>query len=373
MYAEKKPTHHAGSIALLPDGLGVLKTAGIYGANASGKTNMLLAFQALQRLICDSGDFKDGDKITLYQPYLLCETTKIAPTKFEVEFYCEGQRFRYQLEFNNERILFEKLDFFPKSRAANLFMRTIEDIKFGEHYKGGRKKIAYFNNNAYLSKAGNTADAPQAVKDIFNKFRNNMGVMLDSVSATPYELTNQNSMRSIINTALDKVDLGIESFDIENNKKEIFYHSSANGQKVKFNKDMESMGTIKFFQFMPLVAYALEHGTIFLVDELESSLHPHIAELIIKLFNDPQVNKNNAQLIFTTHNLSLMSSQTMRKDQIYLTEKSVEGGTELSNLEDFDSVLKDSSPFAKWYDEGRLGAIPAINYREIADAIIEAM
>ena len=101
--------------------------------------------------------------------------------------------------------------------------------------------------------------------------------------------------------------------------------------------------------------------------QIESSLHPHLAELIIKLFNDPSVNVNHAQLLFTTHNMALMNQHTMRKDQLWLTEKH-QGVTSISSLEDFnEDSLKSNSPFAKWYDEGRLGGIPAVNYGVVRD------
>lgn len=296
-----------------------------------------------------------------------------------------------------------------RSRAANLFTREWVDdkqkIKFGEHYKGGRKQIAVFDNNAYLSKAGNTPDAPEIVKSIFNSFRIQLHVGSHLLQKYPTEFLQSPKIRPIMNTFLGKADLGIKEFKVEEvqirqymqdmeaqppeslkdieelfnlmaaeeRKLEFFYHHTDAGDTVRFTKSQESKGTIKAFELMPFIAQVLETGRIYAIDEIESSLHPHMAEMIIKLFNDPEVNKKNAQLIFTTHNLSLMSPQTMRKDQIYLTEKTIESGTELANLEDFDNSLKDTSPFAKWYDEGRLGAIPSINYRDIADAIIEAM
>ena len=102
------------------------------------------------------------------------------------------------------------------------------------------------------------------------------------------------------------------------------------------------------------------------VDELDNSMHPFIAELIIRLFNDPEVNCGHAQLIFSTHNISLMSPEHFRRDQIWLTEK-VKGATRLFSLEDFDkNKVKPQSPFGRWYAEGRFGAVPKIDYQGIA-------
>ena len=155
----------------------------------------------------------------------------------------------------------------------------------------------------------------------------------------------------------------------ELSKKEYFYHEAENGSLVKFSKDKESSGTNRIFTLLPFLIKVLKDGAILFIDEIEGSFHPHVAELIIKLFNDPLVNKNHAQLIFTTHDLSLMSSKTMRKDQIYLAKKDASNGTQFDCLDSYDLTLKDNSPFSKWYDEGRLGAIPKINYRDISDSI----
>ena len=397
-FAENKPKYHAQNIAYPDDKIGVLKTCAIYGSNAAGKTNILLAFEALKSLITESGDWKDGDSISCYEPYLLSKTNIDQPTHFEVEFYLDNIRYLYQVEFNKSQILFEKLDVYHSVRPANLFTRTSPDdwksVKFGEHYKDGKKQIAFFPNNTYLSKAGNTADAPKVVREIFNYFRRNTVTMLSNQTISLLDWENNKDNSLIINTFLKKVDLGISKFTMEpkelpkgfelpedipteiKNKilkdlsKEAFFHHETDYDKlVRFTSQQESSGTIKLFRMLPFIVDILHKGSIVFIDEIEGSFHPHVAELLIKLFNDPLVNKNNSQLIFTTHDLSLMTSKTMRKDQIYLTKKSVSEGTTIDNLESYDIALKDNSPFSKWYDEGRLGAIPTIDYREISDAI----
>ena len=398
LHADKKPKHHAGNISYIEGDLGVLKTCAIYGSNASGKTNVILGFEALQELIVQSGDLKDGDVITCYEPFLLSKSTKNSPTRFEIEFYVESIRYAYCVEYNSQEILFEKLDFYPTTRAANIFTRTSptdwKSVKFGERYKGGKKQIAFFANNTYLSKAGNTPDAPEVVRKIFNHFRMNMKVKHTNRSIRVFDWDEDERTVSVMNTFLKKIDLGIEKFAIEKDedigdlkfpeelpvelqkkikneisKKEYFYHKDDSGELVRFEKSKESSGTKKLFRLLPLFIQVIRDGAVLFVDEIEASFHPHVAELIIKLFNDPLVNTQNAQLIFTTHDLSLMESGIMRKDQIYLSEKTLEKGSCLYCLENYEAALKDNSPFAKWYDEGRLGAIPKINYRDISDAI----
>jgi AAA15 family ATPase/GTPase len=402
LYADSKPKHHAGNIAYVGDELGVLRTCALYGANAAGKTNLILAFEALTELITESGDLRDGDPIPCYEPYLLSNSTREAPSRFEIEFTIDDSRYTYQVQYNHTEILFEKLDYYPGSRPANLFTRTsatdYKAMKFGEHYKGGKKQIAFFANSTYLAKAGNTPDSPEVIRKIFNYFRLNTKTMLTHESTGIFDWEKDLQMVTAVNTFLKKADFGIHKFGLEKRemidevnfakhtpevvkqeffarfgKKEIFYHIDEEGELVRFEKDKESKGTNRLFILLPFFIKLLRQGAILFIDEIEGSFHPHIAELVIKLFNDPLVNKNNAQLIFTTHDLSLMSPDTMRKDQIYLTEKSTNNGTQFDCLENYEAALKDSSPFAKWYNEGRLGGIPTIHYRDIADSIKEAL
>ena len=399
-FAENKLKHHAGNISYV-DNIGVLKTCAIYGSNAAGKTNIILAFKALQSLITQSGDWKDGDEINCYEPYLLSKNNINQPVHFEIEFSIDNVRYLYEVDFNKNEILFEKLDAFYSSRSSNLFTRTSpddwRDIKFGERYKDGKKQIAFFPNNTYLSKAGNTPDSPEIIRKIFNYFRRDIFTMRSNEQIGISGWHDNERVLTAINTFLKKIDLGINNFTMESTvlpkgfelpkdfelpeilKKQIlddlskeptFHHETDYGEFINFDMSKESMGTIKIFRMLPFLIDALKNGFTIFIDEIENSYHPHVAELLIKLFNDPLVNKNNAQLIFTTHDLTLMTSKTMRKDQIYLTKKDIKHGTTIECLENFD--IKDNSPFQKWYDEGRLGSIPTINYRDISDAIREA-
>ncbi len=400
LHADNKPKHHAGNIRFSDDNVGVLRTCAIYGSNAAGKTNFLRAFESLQDLIVESRDLKEGDIINDYQPYLLSEETKRSSTIFEVEFYVDNIRYVYLIEYDAMNIHKEQLSFYPNggNRLSNIFNRTSasdwKSIKFGDRYKGGRKQFAYFANNSYLSIAGSSPDAPEMIRVVYSFFRKNIAMILSNHKVGVFGWDEDSSSVSIINTFLKKVDLGISGFEIENgepdpdfkfpegmpdeivkklqnefSKKEFFLHPNEDGTLTRFEGKQESKGTIRLFKMLPFFIQVLKKGKVLMIDEIESSYHPHIAELIIRLFNDPLVNKNGAQLIFTTHDLSLMSADTMRKDQINLLDKDVKNGTEISNLDDFDSTLKDSSPFEKWYDEGRLGGIPKINYREISEAI----
>ncbi len=156
-----------------------------------------------------------------------------------------------------------------------------------------------------------------------------------------------------------------ELYALENKYDFLFNHESESGKTVSLPFKAESEGTQQLFKMLPIIISSLRLGSILTIDEIESSFHPHIADLIIELFNSPETNKNNAQLIFTTHNLQLMTPRVMRRDQIWFTKKTL-GTSELFCLDEFDKeTVTSSSPYNSWYDEGRFGAIPKLNRTNI--------
>lgn len=399
LLADGTPNHLPDNIVYPADKkIGVLRTAGIYGANASGKSNVLLAFEALRYIVYHSGELKDGEMIPSYEPYLLTDSTKDAPVTFEIEFYAlENTRFLYCVSFTSNCIVSESLDFFPSHQKANLFKRnensSWKDISFGPRYKGGRKKHAFFANNSYLSKAGNSADSPAIIQIAYNYLLFNLFYDLPGNKSNYFRWNENPYITHKLAKLLAKVDTGIIDMEYKesdvsyknlpknmpveiknqivkiNRKIPLFIHKAEDNSLVNFTEYMESSGTMKLFNTLPLIIQTLNYGSVLLLDELETSFHPHIAELIIKLFNDPAVNTKNAQLIFSTHNINLMSPDLLRRDQVWFTEKK-NGATSLFSLIEFDkSTVKTDSPYSRWYDEGRFGAIPKIDYGAIASIL----
>ncbi len=386
------------------DKIGVLKTAGFYGANASGKSNLLLAFHVLRYIIMGSGNLKDGDAIPCYEPYLLSEDSKSSPTRFEVEFFVPSSeskqtkalRYRYCVAFTACKIVEESLFSYPSSQQAMLFNRGTEDtwqtVTFGSLYKGGKKRLPFFANNSYLSKAGDSADTPQMIRDIYNYFRKNLTHLDANERLHRLNWLEETELVEKVAVLLSLVDIGISNISVQERTdsdviqlptdipedikklilkdrkyKPLFLHSTEAGNMELFEEEKESDGTIKLFHLAPLIIETLSEGGVLIMDELDNSMHPFMAELIIKLFNDTRINKGNAQLIFSTHNINLMSSELLRRDQIWFTEKQ-QGMTRFYSLDDFDKKkIKPQSPFNQWYAEGRFGAIPAINYQGIVE------
>lgn len=397
LYAEKPGTHLVENISYPAENdIGILKSAGLYGANASGKSNLLLAFEALRYIICGSENLKDGESIPWYHPFLLSKSTKSAPTKFEIEFVISKKRYRYNVAYTDKKIIKEELHYFSSASSAVIFKRTEIDtwksISFGSYYKGGKKRLPFFDNNAYLSNAGNSADTPEIIREIYNFFRTDVFHLGVNENFARLNWLEDNELVSRVSSLLTLVDTGINGISViertdddslhlpdriperlkqailkDRKKKVLFSHLTDSGTTELFEEKEESAGTRKLFNLAPLIIDALLDGGVLILDELDNSMHPFMAELIIKLFNDPHVNKNNAQLIFSTHNINLMSPEHLRRDQIWFTEKN-KGITKFYSLDDFDKKkVKPQSPFNLWYAEGRFGAVPTIDYQGIVE------
>ncbi|EFE2999326.1 AAA family ATPase [Escherichia coli] len=376
--------------------VGTLMSAGIYGANASGKSNVLMAFEAIKYIATDSGDLKEGTRIPCYEPYALSLATNESPVRFVADFYSvEGNRFNYEVKYIKDRIIFESLDYYPSRVKANLFTRdegdTWETIKFGGHYRGGVKKIPFFPNNSYLAKAGNNAASPDIIKEAYDFFRKgirhiglNEKIRISSFGKREEVVSETAEVLCMVDTGVAGIsvrevesDLPIRMDDdippeikemIEEDYKYryLFSHATEDGGSVSFPMSRESEGTQKLFEIIPLIRSAFKNSMVVIIDELDNSLHPHIADLIVKLFNDPDVNKKGSQLIFSTHNMQLMTPEKMRRDQIWFCEKN-KGASALYSLDDFDKKkVKTTTPYASWYDEGRFGGVPDINYLKVA-------
>ncbi len=381
--------------------INLIKAAVIYGANASGKSNILRALKVFQEFVVKSTDLKIGEKITYYDPFKLEKTWAKKPAMFEIEFFGKDSvRYRYMVEFNSEEIIKESLVFFPKSQEANLFLREKDNpIKFGDYFHGPAKSIEnqLIKNNLFLSKAANSNN--KLMEDIYLYFMSNLILSTDDmpvipgVSFTTNECVDDESPidTKIISELLKIADTGIEYVDISKQKvvddfltfsdaysdefkklaiENLFYqprmyHKTFDDEtevgEIGFGLAEESGGTVKLYDLAGKILHVLINGNVFIIDELNNSLHPIMTELLVEIFNNPGSNPNNAQLIFATHDTTLLNPDLFRRDQIWLTEKNQFGATSLYSLSEFDyRKVRGNTPFDKWYLSGRFGALPII-------------
>ena len=383
----------------------LLKTAMLFGANASGKSNLLRAIFEISRFI---GKYKPkaGERIPVYDPFRFATETSDAPVEFIIDFAGKDEiKYSYKIEFNKKNVIREELFYYPNKKETILFTRVVPESpdaiihigKLGTSLKNN-KDIEVFHNQALLSKFGE--DTPnelitpiyiymtqidvvnacntRMLTQIFNETRSKLAT--DSVL-----LQKMNELLSFADTGLNGVfikELTEDQFklpsDIPSDIKTQFVkdnkyfmtsqHSLFENNELKRTDEPlpfqeESKGTNTIFALGGRILQALENGEILFVDEIDTNLHPYLSKLLVTLFQSPHINKNNAQLIFTSHNPTLLDRTLFRRDQIWFTEKDEFGVSDLYSLQDFSDVREDT-PFDKWYLAGKFGGIPNIKSRE---------
>lgn len=369
----------------------LLKSAVIYGANASGKTNILFALHFLKLLVMNSHKHQKGQGIR-FTPFKLDKESKSKPTRFKIVFIKNGVKYLYGLSFDKNKIINEYLYFFPNNRQSLIFDRkNTGDYRFTLNKKDqGFISKRTLDNVLYLSKS--TQENYKETSVAFDWFKDDLQVIgpTDHPSLTGFTanlLRKDKSLKKIILKALLEADVGIEDVNaiikkisadslpknippeikkmIMHDKKEVEGMQIQTVHKgVLFDfEDEESEGTVRIFSLIGPWIEALRKGQILVVDELDTKLHHFLNVFLINLFHDPTQNKNNAQLIFTTHNTNLLDQEIFRRDQIWFTEKRDNGSTDLYSLMEY-SPRKDKN-IEKGYLAGRYGAIPFIKENKI--------
>jgi AAA15 family ATPase/GTPase len=370
----------------------LLNIAVIYGANASGKSNVIRALVTMWNFVGTSTDFKMGEKIRFYDPFKLDISCTSKPTSFEVEFIGDDAiRYKYGFSYNREEISKEYLFFYPKKQEAKLFVREKgKPIDFGDGLKGAKKSIEslLLPNQLFLPKAANNNQ--EQLGKLFQYFKRYSVINLNNIDelnqfvANQLKLQTQNSdLSKQINNLLSYADTGISEIylspkenilDINSSKyTEYFggdfvvkaahklYDTKEEQGSVSFLLSDESEGTQKLFALGGTIIYLFSLGTTIMVDEFDNSFHPLMSEFLIKLFYNAELNKTNSQLIFATHDTSILKPELFRRDQIWFTEKDKYGATSLYSLSEFEyDKVRANVPFDKWYLSGRFGALPLI-------------
>ncbi len=369
------------------DDLELLKSAVVYGANASGKSNLILALSFMRFFAINSfRSYQPGEEIGSWC-FRLNEASISQPSFFEVVFMVDGIIYKYGFELDNKKVNKEWLYFTQKNEERPLFIR--DGLKFDlveKDFPEGINKKTDTRENCLFLPVVSQLNGPISSKIIkwFLKVRSTTSPRIESVFSS---IEKDSNLKEDVMRFVSLADNGIMDFTSEDilpdqssdsvpqakRKSEIkklmyFIHNVFNekkeiSRKVNFNVSAESEGTKRMFALSVPIINALRNGEIILIDELESHLHPKLFEHIIKLFNSYS-NKNNAQLIFATHNLTCMSNKCFRRDQIWFTEKNSLGETSLFSLADYklnDKKIRNDATYSKDYMLGKYGGIPFID------------
>lgn len=369
----------------------LLKSAVIYGANASGKTNVLLALDFFKALVLHSHTHQKGEGIR-FTPFKLDKKCLSQPTNMSILFIKNNVKYSYYISFDSEKIIEENLYYYPKNKKALVFERNnTTEYNFTVDEKEQRTiSERTLPNTLYLSKA--TQENYEKTSNAFDWFRDNLQVIRSTdypgLSTFTVELLKKDAeLKSYIMKALLEADVGIDDISaiskkvspeqlknfppelvklILGDKNEIDgYQIQTLHKGVLFDFETEeSDGTRRIFSLIGPWIDALKNGKILVVDEIDTKLHHLLNLFLIRLFHDPTQNKTNAQLIFTTHNTNLLDQDIFRRDQIWFTEKNNKTGvTDLYSLVEY-SPRKDKD-IERGYLAGKYGALPFIKDNKI--------
>ncbi len=379
----------------------LLRTLALYGANSSGKSNLVSAMHTMARCVLLSVKLNDNEELE-YDPFLLLKDNE-RPTMFEVIFlkgeYCYRYGFRYNLERIVDEWLFRKTT--PRSKEQMLFVRNEEGICVEENnfpegvgYEektndnrlflslcqqlGGeisRQVISWFQSDFNVISGLNNQQYRSYSKELFHKKE------ILSVDALKFFQKLKLGFSNILTREEEQwllfpdmpIEKGMPLQKKIQNGKTIELDSVHNlysdkgkivGSIIFSFENRESSGTNKLFDLSGPIFETLYTGAVLVIDELDAKMHPLISQYIIELFNNPETNHRNAQLIFTTHDTHLLSQKILRRDQIWFTEKDSKEQTDLYSL--MDIVLPDGTKprndanYERNYIAGRYGAIPYI-------------
>ncbi|MGV8093029.1 MAG: ATP/GTP-binding protein [Mangrovibacterium sp.] len=373
----------------------MLKTLVIYGANASGKSNIIKAIRFCNAMVFESHNHNENT-VYNFQPFKF-ENYINKPSSYFIRFFLNDIEYEYSFSLTRSRIITESLYYYPKGRIKEIFTR--------DERRGKTKKEKYTFTEVIkrpMDVAENTSDKTlyisrasqmdrEVAKEIFNYFDRTF--ILDylgfGVSAIE-SITNQNKQQLIEalkiadsdieevkikvlkktgkNIHADLASMTLKVEDVVQNHLQIkTYHKASPGVSFDFLTE-ESQGTIKLFFIMLTLLDVVKNNKILLIDEIEESLHPKIIEYIFNLFRAGE----KAQLLCATHNTRFLDLKKFRKDQLYFVNKKQDGSSDLYSLYDY-SDFRDTMDLEKAYMQGRFDAVPVVNdsYEQLKNLLNE--
>jgi AAA15 family ATPase/GTPase len=354
----------------------LLKCSAIYGANASGKSNVVRAMDSMKKLLFNSMfNFQAID----VEPFALNVDTENSPSEFEVLFLIDGILYRYGFRVTAKVIVSEWLYHTPNKKELMLFERDGQVIRIqNKTFKEGKGLQEKTRDNVLFLTVVAQFNGQIALKILlwFMEFQ-----ILAGIKALDSNILSIDSLNSLASNFNQKIIDFIKSFDTdihdifvvkkENDDESSEYPEiktkhplySNNGKIIGFKLfDLykhESEGTKKIFGLAYYILKAIQNGGILVIDEFDARLHPRITREIVNLFNSKDANPNNAQFIFITHDTNLLDYRLLRRDQIWFVKKNRYSSSELYSLSDLK--IRNDASFEQEYITGRYGAIPFVN------------
>jgi uncharacterized protein len=371
----------------------LLRSAAIYGANASGKSNLIKALQYMRGVVMESATVIQPGQTYAVQPFRLNEASAIGPSEFEVTFILDGVRYQYCFAMNAQRIVREHLLVYKAFKPQRWFERHFDEsigrdiYEFGPGLKGPKNlwEGATRPNALFLSMAVQLNS--EALRPVFDWFAAGLVIFNEQSLLSPQvsiQMLKQSDSRKQICDFLRAADISIADievvtrtvpgqavhFDLVAGKTEVrteemeehqlrFSHVTDQGKAV-FDLMDESSGTRNLLFLTGPVMGVLQKGVTLVIDELDTSLHTLLVRELVRLFHRPEINTGGAQLIFTTHDTSLLDAPGLfRRDQVWFVEKDRDQASELVSLSEFSP--RKNEALERGYLMGRYGAVPFLD------------
>jgi uncharacterized protein len=384
----------------------LVPVAAIYGANASGKTNIIRALQFVSQAVAFSHSSWEPHRGVPRSPFAL-DNSDTTPSTFEIEFLLSGVRYRYGFSVDSRVVMKEWLYAYPKGKQQQWFSRIegpIRTFSFGRNLSSEKNRAIEGltrSNSLYISAAAQNNH--EMLSPIYNFLVNDLRFVFGKGPPTETaSMCSDDKYREIFLRYIQAADLGIAGLRTEqiewdddlkeamstflmaitdkmatdkaankleikmpNLTKPLFRHRAKGESLPEFGVENESAGTMAYFSLLGSIVKTLEIGGVLCIDDLDSGLHPLLVLDLIRNFTGQERNPLGAQLIFNTHNTNVLESPLLRRDQIWFTEKDSSGATHLYPLTDFTPRRNEN--LKRGYLQGRYGAIPFLD----ADAMLQ--
>lgn len=367
----------------------LLRSAVLYGANASGKSNLIRALQYMQGVVRESARIGPEETFNV-QPFRLDSAFEGEPTSFEVTFLIDSVRYQYGFSLVPERVVEEHLLVYKASKPQRWFERSYDESTgedsyyFGSGLKGPKStwEESTRPNSLFLSMAAQLNS--ESLRPVFNWLVNTLVIFNEHNSLGPNFTISQlhdREKRQAICDFLGAADISIDNIEVESrkvagqavhvnvdsgkaevlpeerNEARLFFHHVTENGKAVFEFADESAGTRNLLALAGPVLDILHRGRVLVVDELDTSLHPLVVRELVRMFHCPKANCGQAQLIFTTHDTSLLDApQLLRRDQVWLVDKDSSQATELVALWEYSP--RKNEALERGYLTGRYGGVP---------------
>ncbi|MFA6934984.1 MAG: ATP-binding protein [Sphaerochaetaceae bacterium] len=375
----------------------VLKSIAIFGANASGKSNLFLALTAALLTIRESNLLQVDAPLRHIVPFKFDSKCLASPTAFELVFIAGGQKYVYGFSATRARIMSEYLYVYKSAKPTSVFKRKADEYEFTTEYIRQFKPVVERNASNKLFLATATAWNCEETKTPLlwltsgiNTYSNDYAEVLN-VTGQMFEYDDDSSLKRFTTAFLHEADINISDYSLETSESspaqiqkaisdgfqgifsgfpvermkeyriKTMHEVDESGAKTRYSLDFgeESQGTRSLFLLSPIVKRAFETGEVLFIDEFDASLHPLLVKYIVGLFHDKNINKANAQLVISSHTTELLDLNELRRDQVYFMDKDRDtGASQLYSLDEFSE--RKGSDIRKAYLLGRYDAVPSI-------------